>query len=103
MKYTVIVMRPDTFLCSVEGFDYVYELQYVAQNVEADSELSAGRRACIEAFKADQPSLKHHIKFNGAITDCDTDLRETSPSDYTVLGVIDSAGRYKPWVNGNKP
>ena len=49
------------------------------------------------------PSLKHHIKFNGAVTDCDTDLRETSHSDYTVLGIIDATGRYKPWVNGNKP
>lgn len=103
MKYTVIVMRPDTFLCTIEGFDYVYELQYVALNIEANNEFNAGQLACKEAFTADQPSIKHHIKCNGFITDYDTDLREIGYNDYTVLGVIDTTGNYTPWYNGNKP
>lgn len=103
MKYTVIVMRPDSFLYEVEGFDSTQEMQYVATNVEAADPTKAGRKARLEAFKADVPTLNHHMKHNGAITACDTNLNEIGKSDYIVLGTIDESGSYTPWLNGGKP
>ncbi len=103
MKYTVIVMRPEWFIDSVEDFDDLQSLQYVATGVEAEENVSAGKAACKEVFKADKLDLRQQVKERGPITYCGHDLRGLDWSDYTVLGTIDDTGTYRSWLNGTFP